>query len=645
MDAIPYFTNYTFSKDESKLILETELESIYRYSTVGVFYVYDITSQSLDLISKEKIREPTFSPDGTKIAYALSNNIYIKDLVTGITSQVTTDGINNKIINGTTDWVYEEEFAFVRAFEWNVSSDRLAFLRFDETAVPEFSMDIYGQELYQYPYVFKYPKAGENNAKVSLHFYDLSTQNSHAVPLPKSYNDFYIPRIQWTNDSDLLAAQYLNRHQNELDLWLVNPKTNKAQLVLTETDKAYVEVTDNLTFLQDNSFIWTSEKDGFNHIYHYSSSGTLRHQVTQGEWDVTQYYGFNEKTKTVYYQSVENGSINRDIYSIKINGKHKRRLTTGEGTNTAEFSKNFIYFIKTYSSATTPPKFTLNDAKTGRLVKHIKDNSSLVETLSKYKFSNKVFSTINVNGNDLNMWMLKPVDFDSTKTYPLLMFQYSGPGSQKVANDWFDYRDFWHQFLVQQGYIVACVDGRGTGFRGADFKKITYMNLVKYETEDQIQAAKQLAQLPYVDSSRIGIWGWSYGGHMSTNCLLKGNEVFKMAMAVAPVTSWRFYDTIYTERYMRTPQENPDGYDDNSPFNYPELLKGDYLLIHGSGDDNVHVQHTMRMVEALVQADKQFEWAIYPDKNHGIYGGNTSKHLFTKLTNFVHKTLGDKRIH
>ena len=644
MEAIPYFTNYTFSANESKLILETNTESIFRYSVLGNYYVYDIYLEKLDLISEHKIQEPTFSPDGTKVAYGLNNNLYVKDLISGDTKQITFDGEKNRIINGITDWVYEEEFAFVRAFEWNASSDRIAFIRFDETEVPEFSMDVYGTDLYQTQNVFKYPKAGEKNAIVSLHFYDLNTDKTATVPLSTSYNDFYIPRIKWTNDANVLSAQYMNRHQNKLDLWLINPETEDANLVLSETDDAYVDVTDNLTFLEDNSFLWTSERDGFNHLYHYSKTGQLKKQITKGAWEVTAYYGYNESESAIYYQSVENGSINRDVYSVRLNGKRKMRLSSQVGTNDASFSADFTYFIKTFSSANIPTKYTLHDSKTGRLVRNIKDNSALKNTLSSYKYSNKEFSTLNVNGNDLNMWMLKPSDFDATKTYPLLMFQYSGPGSQRVVNKWNSSRDYWHQYLAQQGYIVVCVDGRGTGFKGSDFKKVTYLNLVKYETEDQIQAAKQIGSLPYIDASRIGIWGWSFGGHMSTNCLLKGNDVFKMAIAVAPVTSWRFYDTIYTERFMRTPQENPGGYDDNSPFNYPELLKGDYLLIHGSGDDNVHVQHTMRMVEALIQANKQFEWSIYPDKNHGIYGGNTTMHLYTKMTNFLHEKLGDKRI-
>ena len=642
LEAISYFTNYDFSKDETKIILATDIESVYRHSTLGVFFVYDTTTKMLQKISDQKIQEPTFSPDGLRVAYGFQNNIFVKNLETGQITQVTFDGEKNKIINGITDWVYEEEFAFVRAFEWNADGHKIAYLKFDETEVPEFSMDVYGQALYQSQQVFKYPKAGEKNAIVSLHVYNLSTAESKEVKVNKPYNDFYIPRIKWTNDAHILSAQFINRHQNELDLWAINTKNNSASILLTETDKAYVDVTDNLTFLNDNSFIWTSEKDGYNHIYHYGKKGKLIRQVTDGDWEVTAYYGYDKKSEKIYYQSVENGSINRGVYVIGLNGKNKQLLSKKEGTNSASFSTDFTYFINTFSSASAPPEFTLNVANNGTVLKRIKHNDKLAEKLSNYRLSEKEFSTITINGNDLNMWTIKPVDFDPNKKYPVLMYQYSGPGSQQVANRWNSANDYWYQMLAQKGYFVVCIDGRGTGFKGADFKKVTYMNLVKYETEDQIAAAKKIAELPYIDEERIGIWGWSFGGHMSTNCLLKGSDIFKMAIAVAPVTSWRFYDTIYTERYMRTPQENPGGYDDNSPFNYPEMLKGDYLLIHGSGDDNVHVQHTMRMVEALIQANKQFEWGIYPDKNHGIYGGNTRLHLYKKMTNFIAKTLGDK---
>ncbi|TYC12126.1 S9 family peptidase [Bizionia gelidisalsuginis] len=642
IEGLRYFSDYTFSANENKVLLATNEESIFRRSTLGNYYVFNSVTEDVIEIAEEKIQEPTFSPDGSKVAYGRDNNIYVKDLESGKTTQITFDGVKNKIINGITDWVYEEEFGFVRAFEWNADSNKIAYIRFDETLVPEFSMDVYGNNLYQTQTVFKYPKAGEANAIVSLHIHNLESNNMRAVTLDKKYSDFYIPRIKWTNDADVLSAQFMNRHQNELDLWMIDAEKNTAFIAIAEKDKAYIDVTNNLTFLKDDSFIWTSEKDGYNHIYHHDKKGKLINQITKGKWEITDYYGFDAKTDRIYYQSVENGSINRDVYSISLKGTKKQRLSDNTGTNSADFSADFTYFINSFSNATTPPSYTLNDARTGEVVKEIKDNTELVEALAAYKMSPKEFSTIAVNGNDLNMWTIKPKDFDASKSYPLFMFQYSGPGSQQVANKWHSANDYWYQLLAQKGYIVACVDGRGTGFKGADFKKVTQNELGKFEVEDQIEAAKQLGDLKYIDDSRIGIWGWSYGGFMSSNALFKGNDVFKMAIAVAPVTSWRFYDSIYTERYMTTPQENASGYDMNSPINHVDKLKGDFLLIHGTADDNVHVQNTMRMVEALVQANKQFEWMIYPDKNHGIYGGNTRLHLYTKMTNFIDRTLGDK---
>ena len=633
---IPYFTSYEFSQDESKILLATEIEPIFRRSTLGVFYLYDVASKSVIKIAETKIQEPTLSPDGSNVAYVQDNNLFVFNVADETTVQVTMDGVKNKIINGVTDWVYEEEFGFVRAFEWNSVGTKIAFIRFDESEVPEFSMDLYGSELYPSRHEFKYPKAGENNAVVSLHLYDVANGKVSMVDLGDAY---YIPRIKWMNNANNLSVQILNRHQDLLKLMSVNAVNNQVSLLLEESDKAYVDITDNLTFLADDSFIWSSEKDGYNHLYLYDYKGKLKNQVTKGSWEVTSYYGYDKKTDKIYYQSTENGSINRDVYSIGRNGKNKKRLTEKTGQNYASFSADFTYFINTFSSATTPPVYTLHKAQTGKELKKIKDNQALLEKLEAYAISPKEFSTIAINGNDLNMWMIKPQDFDATKQYPLLMFQYSGPGSQSVANRWMSSNDYWYQMLAAEGYIIACVDGRGTGLKGRDFKKVTQLELGKYEVEDQIAAATSLSDLPYIDENRTGIWGWSYGGFMSTNCLLKGNDVFEMAIAVAPVTSWSFYDTIYTERFMKTPAENPSGYDDNSPFNYPELLKGKYLLVHGSGDDNVHVQNSMRMIEALVQANKQFDWAIYPDKNHGIYGGNTRLHLFTKMTNFIKENL------
>ncbi|OQD42501.1 S9 family peptidase [Croceivirga radicis] len=635
-DAIPFFTSYEFSNDESQIILATEIEPIFRHSRLGVYYVYDVKSKELVKISDDKIQEPELSPDGTKVAYAKENNLYLFNLKTKQTTQLTTDGVAGSIINGITDWVYEEEFAFVQAFAWNSSGTKIAFLKFDESNVPNFSMDVYGQDLYQYQYQFKYPKAGEENAKVSLHMLDVS---SGAISEVNLGNPYYIPRIKWMNNADYLSVRTLNRHQNIMKLIAVNAKDNSTEVLLEETDEAYVDVTDDLTFLEDDSFIWTSERDGHNHVYLYDQDGKLMNQITKGPWEVTHYYGYDQANDRIFYQSTENGSINRDVYHISSNGSDKTRLTNKEGTNGASFSSDYSYFINTYSSATTPYEFTLHKASNGKKVADIKDNKALLEQLEGYNLAKKEFSTISINGNELNMYMYKPVDFDPNKEYPLFMFQYSGPGSQQVANRWGGANDYWHQMLAAEGYIIACVDGRGTGFKGRDFKKVTQLELGKYEVEDQIAAAKELSKLPYIDAERTGIWGWSYGGFMSTNAILKGNDTFEMAIAVAPVTSWRFYDTVYTERYMQTPQENASGYDDNSPFNYPELLKGKYLLVHGTGDDNVHVQNSMRMIEALVQANKQFDWAIYPDRNHGIYGGNTRLHLYTKMTNFIKENL------
>ena len=634
------FSSYLFNSDETKLILGTDSEKIYRHSSKGTFYTYDIASKNLSLIGKG-IQEPVFSPDNQKVAFVKDNNINIKDFNKNTTVQITKDGEKNKIINGITDWVYEEEFGFVRAFEWSKDSKNLAFLRFDESKVPEFSMSIVGEELYPTQQVSKYPKAGETNADVTLHMFNVVFQKSKKISL----GDYeYIPRIKWSNNENILIATTLNRHQNNLKLHKVDALKSSSSLLLNETDNAYVGIHDNLTFLNDNSFIWTSEKDGYNHIYHYNFSGKLIRQITKGNWEVTKYYGYNNDSKTIYYQSVENGSINRGVYSIGLDGQNKKQLSNKEGENSAAFSKNLDYFINTFSSSEVPPIYSLFSGE-GKMLKVIKDNAQLKKDLSEYIMSPKEFSTISINGNDLNMWMLKPVDFDADKKYPMLMFQYSGPGSQKVKNTWNVENDYWHNMLAQTGIIVVCVDGRGTGFKGSDFKKSTYLNLVKYETEDQIAAAKKLAKRPYIDKDNIGIWGWSFGGHMSTNSLLKGSDIFSTAIAVAPVTSWRFYDSVYTERFLRTPQENPGGYDDNSPINYAEKLQGNYLLVHGTGDDNVHVQNSYRMINALVDSNKQFDMFIVPDKAHAIRKGkNTRLNLYTKMTNFIQENLNKNQI-
>lgn len=635
LEGVQKFSTYHFNKDETKVILGKNIQPIYRRSSKGTYYVLSVETQKLHLIDNE-IQEPTFSPDGQKIAYAKNNNLFILDLRTHQKTQVTKNGAINAIINGISDWVYEEEFGFVRAFEWNANSSSIAFLRFDESQVREFSMGITGNQLYPQEYVFKYPKAGEKNAKVTLHVYHLKNRETKKIEL-KNYE--YIPRIKWSNETNVLIATTLNRRQNDLKLLKIETKKGKVSLLLNEKDEAYVSVNDHLTFLDDNSFIWTSEKDGYNHLYHYNFEGNQINQITQGNWEVTKYYGYDAKRKRIYYQSVENGNTNRGVYGIDLNGKNKQLLSHQEGYNEASFSSSLNYFINNHSSSKTPPNYSLYSAE-GTMLKVIIDNSDLKNKLIDYSLSPKEFSTIEINGNDLNMWMIKPPHFDENKKYPLLMFQYSGPGSQKVVNRWHDSKDYWHQLLAQKDVVIACIDGRGTGFKGRDFKKITQKELGKYEVEDQIAAAKKLTELSFIDRNRIGIWGWSYGGFMSTNCLLKGNDIFSTAIAVAPVTSWRFYDTVYTERYMQTPQENPSGYDDNSPINYADQLKGNYLLVHGTGDDNVHVQNSMRMINALVEANKPFEIAMYPDRAHGIRRGkNTQLHLYKKMTAFLEKNL------
>jgi dipeptidyl-peptidase-4 len=629
------FSSYSFNNDETKIILGTDFKKIFRHSYSGTFYAYDVASKNLTLIGKD-IQEPVFSPDNEKVAYAKDNNIFIKDFSKNTLIKVTKDGKKNHIINGITDWVYEEEFAFVRAFEWSNNSQYLAFLRFDETDVPTFSMDLVGSENYPDQLVFKYPKAGEKNANVTLQMFTLSNRITKKIAL----GDYeYIPRIKWSNNDAILVATTLNRHQNELKLHKVNALRTSSTILLNETDKAYIDITDNLTFLVDNSFIWTSEKDGFNHIYHYDFNGNLINQITKGDWEVTNYYGFNDTKKTIYYQSVENGSINRGVYSIDLDGENKKLLSNKDGQNNAAFSTNLNFFINTYSTSEIPPIYSLYTAE-GEMLKVIKDNAELKEDLTAYKMSPKEFSTISINGNDLNMWMIKPLDFDENKQYPIFMFQYSGPGSQQVGNKWNAANDYWHNMLAQKGMIIVCVDGRGTGLKGADFKKVTQKELGKFEVEDQIAAAKKLAERSYIDKNNIGIWGWSYGGFMSTNCLLKGNDIFSTAIAVAPVTSWRFYDSVYTERYMQTPQENASGYDDNSPINYADKLEGNYLLVHGTGDDNVHVQNSFRMTNALIDANKQFDQFIVPDRTHSISRGkNMRLNLYTKMTNFVEEHL------
>lgn len=627
----------TFSIDERKALIAQDEEPIYRHSTKANYFVYELDSRKIiEVSSNGKQSFASFSPDGRKIAFVRANNLFVKDLDGDLKeTQITSDGSFNRIINGQSDWVYEEEFAFAKAFFWSPDGQNIAFYKFDETLVPEYSMTVF-DKLYPTEYKYKYPKAGEKNSAVSIHVYNLPKQTTVKVDLGPE-TDQYIPRIRWTHNSSLLCVLRMNRHQNRLDYLLADALSGKSKVILTETDKYYIDIEkEQLTFLKNGKqFINVSERDGFSHIYLYDINGKVLKQITKGNWEVTELYGIDEKTQTVFFQSAEYSPAQRDIFSINLNGTAKKRLNKKAGTNQATFSADFSYFVLNHSTANQPAYITLND-RSGNTVRVLEDNAALSARLANYKIGPTEFFDFKISeGTSLNGWMIKPIDFDAQKKYPVLMFVYGGPGSQSVADAWGGTRNKWYNMLAQQGYIVVCVDNRGTGFRGSEFKKMTYKNLGKHETEDQIEAAKWLAKQSYVDPERIGIWGWSYGGYMSSLCITKGADVFKMAIAVAPVTNWRFYDTIYTERYLQTPQENPEGYDDNSPVNFAHLLKGKFLLIHGTGDDNVHFQNSVVLSEALIQANKPFEQAYYPDKNHGIYGGETSMHLYSKMTDFI----------
>ena len=627
--------NYTFNGDESKIIIEFGREAIYRRSSKAFFYIYDRASKKMTPVyDEDKVMYATLSPDGKKVAYVWENNLYYLDLDSGITLPVTTDGKYNDIINGSADWVYEEEFAFAKAFHWSPDSKKIAFYRFDESRVKEFTMTNYKNGLYPEYVTFKYPKVGEDNAVVSIYIHDLATEKNTRAKTGKEA-DIYFPRIKWTHDNQLCIFR-MNRHQNELELLLTDASSGNTKTLLKEKNKYYIDITDDLTFLKDGkSFVWTSEESGYNHIYLYDMNGKKKKQLTKGNFDVTSFYGVDETNGLVYYQAAKVTPMDREIYSVNLKGKKDQKLTKAAGTNSAQFSSTFDYYVNTHSTINSPASYTVYDRK-GSAVRKIEDNAKMAGTMTNYNAQKAEFFDFTTSENvKLNGYMIKPPNFDESKEYPVFMHVYGGPGSQTVQNRWGGQNFWWFQMLAQKGYIVVSVDNRGTGARGQEFKKMTYLQLGKYETMDQIEAAKYLGALPYVDAERIGIFGWSYGGYMSSLCLSKGADVFKAAIAVAPVTNWKWYDTIYTERYMRTEKENPDGYKDNSPVNFTDLMEGNYLLVHGNGDDNVHFQNTAEMVNALISSNKQFDTYFYPNRNHGIYGGNTRLHLYTKMTNFL----------
>lgn len=633
--------DYKFSPDESKIMISTDFESIYRHSTKENNYIWDRKAKKLTALSTVgKQMYAGFSPDGSKVAFVRDNNMFYKDLSTGKEIQITTDGKFNNIINGNADWVYEEEFSFSQAYQWSPDGRKIAFYKFDESKVKEFFMPIYGQ-LYPKEYRFKYPKAGETNSTVTLHIYDVNSGSTVPVDVGKE-TDQYIPRIKWTANPGELSFIRLNRHQNKLELLFANATTGASKVVLTEESKTYIDITDNLTFLRDG-FIWSSEKSGFNHLYLYGNDGKQKKQITSGNWEVTEFKGIDENKRILYYLSTESASTDRDLYSITLDKGKKKKLSIGKGTNDVEFSNGFKYYINTFSDANTPYYITLHTSE-GKLVKVLQDNSKLKNVLEKFNFSKKEFFTFKTSeGVELNAWMIKPLNFDQSKKYPVFLTVYGGPGINTVNNSWggqlggHDY--LWHNLLAQKGYIVMSVDNRGTGARGEAFKKSTYKQLGKLETQDMIETAKYLGNQPYVDKARIGIQGWSFGGYMAALAITKGADYFKSAISIAPVTNWKYYDSIYTERFLLTPKENPLGYEENSPINFVNKLRGNYLLVHGTADDNVHFQNSAEMVTALVKAGKQFDLFFYPDKNHGIGGGATRFHLYTKMTNFLQQNL------
>ncbi|MBI2967136.1 MAG: S9 family peptidase [Bacteroidetes bacterium] len=635
--------DYRFNTDESEILISTETEMIYRHSSMEKYFIYNVKSKKLKQLSDVKLRHAEFSPDGGKVAFLKGNDLFYAEIETGKEFRVTNDGEKNKIINGACDWVYEEEFGFDRAFFWSPDGKKIAFYKFDESRVKEYSMPKYG-DLYPSEVKFKYPKAGEENSKVSIRIFDVATGTLSEVKVNSEFE--YIPRIKWTLKPNILSIQLMNRLQNKLDLAIFNTATNALNIILTETNDTYIEIHDHLVFLpveeeskeefpDNDGFLWTSDRNGYNHIYQYDMEGTRLRQVTEGNWDVTEIKGYEVPTKTIFYVSSEVSPRQRDIYSVKIDGRDKFKITTTDGHHDCVFSSDFNYFIDYYSNANTPIQTSIYSA-VGDQVAVLEDNNILRDTLKTYKISNKKFFIFKTKeGIDLNGWLINPPDLDRTKKYPVFMYVYGGPGSQTVLDRWDGKSYLWHQLLAQKGYIIISVDNRGTGSRGADFRKCTYKQLGKFETIDQIEAAKYLGTLNTVDKSRIGIMGWSYGGYMSSLCILKGSDYFKTAIAVAPVTHWKFYDTIYTERYMQRPEDNKDGYENNSPLNFTDSLKGKYLIVHGTGDDNVHFQNTAEMINALTKSGKQFEQLIYPDKNHGLYGGNTRLHLYTKMTDFI----------
>ena len=637
------FSDYKLSNDQNWLLLFNSKESIYRRSSKSFYYIYDIQNNLLKPLADSSLgkqRLASFSPDNRKIAYVRNNNIYYTYLFDTLEIPITSNGKINELINGATDWVYEEEFSIHKGFFWSPDGSKIAYYVFDERDVKQFEMEIY-DNLYPSQYKFKYPKAGEDNSLIAVKVFDLDNLKTFDFDIGKN-PDIYIPRIIWSKGNNELIVFKMNRLQNKLELLSGkfnnqnNPNSGvNIKKIYSETSSTYIDIHDNTFFISKDEFIWTSERNGFNHIYLVNYSNNTEKRLTSGKWDVTNVYGFSSKDQTIYFQAAKSSPTEREIYSLNLNSNQLNEISKLKGTNDADFSTNFQYFINTHSDANHPFTFTLNN-KNGEILKVLEENKNLNKKMKKFDLVEKTFFKIlNEDGLDLNAWIMKPKVLDTVKKHPLLMFVYGGPGINTVNNSWSWMNYFWFQYLVKKGFIVVSVDSRGTGYRGKEFKHSTYLQLGKLETEDQIFAAKKLGELNYIDENNIGIFGWSYGGYMSSLCISKGAEVFNSAIAVAPVTNWRFYDNIYTERFMRTPEENGDNYDVNSPINHVGKIKGNYLLIHGTADDNVHFQNSMEMVNSLVKSNIEFDFFAYPNKNHGISGGYTRLHLYNKMTNFL----------
>ncbi|HZH67421.1 MAG TPA: S9 family peptidase [Flavisolibacter sp.] len=642
--------DYEVSADKKRVIFFTGREPIYRRSSKSIAYVYDVASKKTTQLNKGKIMHPTFSPDGSKVAYVFDNNLYLYDIASSKTKAITTDGKWNHIINGNADWVYEEEFSFSQAYQWSPDGAYLAYYKFDESRVKEFNMTIFDNNNNK-DYRYKYPKAGDSNSTVTVHIYDVA--QGKTVPAKFEQGDIYIPRIKWTTTGNGLIVYWMNRLQNNLKLLLTNATTGNATTLYEEKNKYYVDINDDWWFLKNGKeFLYGSEINGWYRLYLQSIDGKKKTEITKMKYDVAEVNAVDEKNRLVYYTVAYPRPMDRNLFVTDFDGKKTTQLTTGHGWHRAEINSDYTKFYDYYSDINTPQTVTLfdlvnqNGTMTAAKAKIAGENGKLKTLLAEYSLGKTEFIRVpNSKGDTLNGWMLKPANFDANKKYPVLFCNYGGPGSQQVANR-FGAASLWHQMLAQKGFIVVSVDNTGTGYRGEEFKKKTYLQLGKFEIEDQIDAAKWLAKMPFIDPKNIGHWGWSYGGFMSSLAITKGADAFSAAVAVAPVTSWRYYDNIYTERFMRTPQENPKGYDDNSPINHVDKIRGKYLLIHGSGDDNVHFQNSAQMVTALVKANVDFETMYYPNKNHSIAGSadNTSYHLWAKMTNWILENLGNENV-